>query len=816
MKRFISVISVFLFFLASFAAVLNAQWWARTYGGSYGEWGESIQQTADGGYIVAGYTGSFGDVYADFWVLKLDPDGKVEWEKTYGGRGEDVAYCIRQTADGGYIVAGYTDSFVGANYDLWVLKLDLNGNIEWQKTYKVEGTYNVDIPYAIQQTTDGGYIVAVGTMGYGYGVWILKLSSSGDIEWQKVYGGAKAETAYSIQQTTDSGYIVAGETWPTSSTRNAWVLKLSSDGAIEWQKTYGGIWDDYARFVQQITNNGYIVAGDTYRAGYRDFWVLKLSSDGAIEWQKTYGGLGPDNAYLIQQTADGGYIVAGDTESFGAGYKDFWLLKLSSDGAIEWQKTYGGSDYEYAHSMQQASDGGYIVIGDTHSFGAGRDDILILKLFPDGNIHSSCGFIGSSDAIVTETSVTPVNTSIIPKDTSAIALPTTALPQDSHAIVTTICEVPKYTLTISATSGGTTDPQPNTYTYYEGKEITITATANENYRFKEWTGDVPSGHDKDNPLTITMDGNKSITASFIRQYKLTIAAGIGGTTDPVSGTYTYDSGTQVSIAAIPNTGYRFSGWSGDATGTTNPIAVTMDSNKSIAANFIRQYTLTIATGTGGTTDPVPGTYIYDLGTEVSVKATPNTGYRFDKWTGDITGTTNPITITMDGNKSISAGFTRQYKLTIATGSGGTTDPAPGTYTYDSGAQVSVKAMPNSGYQFSGWSGSVSGTTNPITITMDADKSVTASFTEIPKPPEKKKGGCFIATAAYGSPLDPHVQVLRDFRDKYLMTNKPGQAFVRFYYKYSPPIANFIERHKVLKSCVRILLIPLITVSYLTV
>jgi uncharacterized repeat protein (TIGR02543 family)/uncharacterized delta-60 repeat protein len=814
MKRFLTVI-LFLFISVSF---LNAQW-ARTYGGSEGEWGNCIRQTTDGGYIIAGYTDSFG-AYADFWVLKTNADGLVEWEKRYGGiQGEEVAYSVQQTADGGYIVAGYANSF-GGYYDLWVLKLFPDGSIEWQKLYTAVESDSIDIP-CIQQTADGGYIVTVDNFDTtGYQFWIMKLSSDGTIEWQKGYGKTGWDGVQSIRQTTDGGYIVAGYTSPVWGMPDAWILKLSSNGSIEWQKTYGTkSGRDNAYSIQQTNDGGYIVAGctDSFGAGYEDVWVLKLFPDGSIEWQRSYGGIGPDTAYSIQQTSDDGYIVGGETCSFGVdSYEDFWVLKLSSTGDVEWQKNYGTNWDDYGRCIQQTTDGGYVVVGYAYSFGAGNGDIMVLKLFPNGGIHSSCGFIKNTDAVVAETSVIPASTSIIPQNISVTAKNTTASPQNTTATVNLLCECPKYTLTISATSGGTIDPAPDTYTYYEGKEITIAATADENYRFKEWTGDVPSGHENDNPITITMNSDKSITANFIRQYTLTITTGSGGTTDPVPGTYTYDSGTQVSIVAVPESGYRFSGWSGDASGTTNPITVTMDGNKSISASFIKQYTLTIAAGTGGTTDPIPGTYTYDTGTQVSVKATADTNYRFDKWTGDATGTTNPITITMDGNKSITANFIHQYKLTIATGSGGTTDPAPGTYTYDSSVQVSVKAMPNSGYQFSGWSGSVTGTTNPITITMDADKSITASFSVIPKPEEKKKGGCFIATAAYGSALDPHVQVLRDFRDKYLMTNKIGRKFVDFYYKHSPPIANFISRHKVLKPCVRILLLPLITVSYLTV
>jgi len=227
--------------------------------------------------------------------------------------------------------------------------------------------------------------------------------------------------------------------------------------------------------------------------------------------------------------------------------------------------------------------------------------------------------------------------------------------------------------------------------------------------------------------------------------------------------------------------------------------------------------LSISITTGGTTDPEPGTYTYDSGTEVIIEAIPESGYRFSGWTGDVPSgqeNDNPITITMDSDKSVTANFIRQYTLTISTGTGGTTDPSPESYIYDVGTQVSVRAIANSGYRFSGWSGDASGTTNPITITMDSDKSIAANFSAIPPTEEAgKKGGCFIATAAYNSALHPYVETLRDFRDIYLMPSKLGRVLVDFYYKYSPFVADLIVKHKALKIVVRISLLPLVAFSF---
>jgi uncharacterized repeat protein (TIGR02543 family) len=284
----------------------------------------------------------------------------------------------------------------------------------------------------------------------------------------------------------------------------------------------------------------------------------------------------------------------------------------------------------------------------------------------------------------------------------------------------------------------------------------------------------------------------------------------------------YVQGDSVKLNANANSGYVFKNWSGDvpqSVQNTNPVTIIMDSNKSVTANFTRRYTLAIASGNGGTTNPAPGSYTYDSGTEVQITASPNADYRFSGWTGDAPQghqNDNPIKISMDSNKSITANFIRQYTLTIAAANGGTTEPASGTYKYDSGTQVSVKATASSGFQFSGWSGDASGTTNPITITMDSNKSLTANFKAISQGGDgnsAKKSGCFIATAAYGTAFHPHLNLLRDFRDKYLMTNKLGRSFVDIYYKYSPCLADIISRHEALRVITRTSLMPLVAFSY---
>jgi uncharacterized delta-60 repeat protein len=390
------------------------QEWARTYGGDIAY---SIHQTSDGGYIVAGSTASSADGHSDVWVAKLDVVGNVAWQHAYGqtyGPEEgnldaynDWASSIQQTSDGGYIVAGstaweekpyfYTDSLV--------LKLDQRGNLLWHKVY--EGR-NADWARSVQETLDGGYIVAATTWafeGNGEVAWVLKLDSNGEASWQKTFSGTECRSivcldqAYDIQQTSDGGYVVAGR-----DNEAFWVIKLDDEGNVSWQRRYGEGYGESAHSIRQTSDGGYIVAGvtDSFGAGNYDFWVLKLDGTGQVTWQRSYGGTGDDSALAIRPTSDGGYVVAGYTASFGAGGYDAWVLKLDSNGDISWEKTYGGPATDSASSIKQTLDGGYVVAGYTASFGAGGYDAWVLKLDSNGEIPD-CEIVGDSAAVMQDT-----------------------------------------------------------------------------------------------------------------------------------------------------------------------------------------------------------------------------------------------------------------------------------------------------------------------------------------------------------------------------------------------------------------------------
>jgi hypothetical protein len=419
----ISLLGALLFIFCFICEAKAQTFFANAYGGSGYDYAYSIEQTTDGGYAFCG-PGTFGTGAGgmDFWVVKLDASGGVTWSRTYGGASDDIPNAMQQTSDGGYIVAGRTLSFGAGGYDYWVLKLTSTGVVTWQRTY---GGSKDDMAYSVRQASDGGYFVAGWTLVSGtsnYDYWILKLDSSGNILWQRTYGGSSLDVVYASHATADGGVVVAGgATSFGAGGYDVWILKLDSLGNVSWQQAYGGSADDFVLSIDQTTDGVYISAGRTTSYGVgTDFWVLKLDPSGVIEWQKTYGGSALDWAFAVQQTVDGGYIVGGRTDSFGVG-TDLWILKLDAIGNITWQKTYGGTALDYAYSVGQARDGSLLVGGVTGSFGAGSYDAVVLKLESSCMSGSTCPYMSNTSVVpgtpspsILTTTRSPVTTSISP------------------------------------------------------------------------------------------------------------------------------------------------------------------------------------------------------------------------------------------------------------------------------------------------------------------------------------------------------------------------------------------------------------------
>lgn len=400
-------------------AYADTQAWAKTYGGWADDIPTSIQQTADGGYVIAGETRSFGTGGA--WVLKLDSDGNVQWEKLYVGGG---LFSIQQTSDGGYIGAGFK---IGAGFEQnpWLIKLTSDGNIDWEKMYPTFGLARM-----IRQTIDGGYISIWDTTRMESdqhdSIQVVKTDSGGNIEWQNRYEEDRWTYASSVRQTADRGYIV-GASMNGDETFGMWILKLDSDGNLEWERVYG---KNLGGDLDLTTDGGLVLADPGSNL------VLKLNSNGDIEWEQELSG--NFRLHSVQQTSDGSYALSGT--SFDVPF-DVALVKLDENGKIEWKHAYGGSGHEFQRSMVRTVDDGYVLASSTESFGVRHNDFWILKLDSSGDIPGCAKDIVHDIVIDSNESTTPVrgtSADVVSTTTGAIDSSTTV--KDTAARVGVVCE----------------------------------------------------------------------------------------------------------------------------------------------------------------------------------------------------------------------------------------------------------------------------------------------------------------------------------------------------------------------------------------
>jgi len=345
----------------------------------------AVQSTTDGGYIIAGYTKSFGEGNYDIWLIKTDADGNKIWDKTYGGSDDDSGgpLCVQQTSDDGYIIGGRTKSFGAGKYDVWLIKTDADGTKVWDKTFGGSGE---DGSHSVRQTTDGGYIIAGGTQSFGagdYDIWLIKTDSEGNKMWDKTYGGSNIDWGVCVQSTTDGGYIIVGTTDSFGDIYDfdVWLVKIDTNGNEIWNRTFGGNRIENGLYVRQTADGGYIASGKTssFGAGGDDAWLIKVDANGNEIWNKTYGGSKQESGEIVQQIADGGYVIEGRTNSYGEGNYDTWLVKTDADGNEIWNTTFGGAENDQGTCVQQTTDEGYIIGGFTKSFGEGNYDVLLVK-----------------------------------------------------------------------------------------------------------------------------------------------------------------------------------------------------------------------------------------------------------------------------------------------------------------------------------------------------------------------------------------------------------------------------------------------------
>lgn len=340
----------------------------QTRGGPNGEGPSSLVVTSDGGYAMAGNKND------DFWLAKISASGGNEWIKNYHQRTSAKANSLVQTSDGGYVIAGRA-----AGGDFLLVKIDASGDKEWSETYGGEG---YDAAWSLVVASDGGYAIVGETDSFGLGgrsAWLVKTDEYGNMEWNQTYGGTEWAYAYSLVVASDGGYAITGSTaeiiggtYPSYIyDRDFWLIKTDKFGNIEWTQSYGGPETDVAYSLVETSDGGYAIAGRSHLSsnGTSDFWLVKTDAYGNMLWSQTYGGIDNEIAYSLVETSDGGYAIAGHTESFGAGDKDFWLVKTDGSGNMEWHQTYGGTESDQAYSVVEISDGEYALAGFTESFG---------------------------------------------------------------------------------------------------------------------------------------------------------------------------------------------------------------------------------------------------------------------------------------------------------------------------------------------------------------------------------------------------------------------------------------------------------------
>jgi hypothetical protein len=443
MIKKIKLISIYLIISLFCSARMSSQTiqWENTIGGNDTEWVDFIELSKDQNYILGGYSYSniSGDKnensrgLSDYWFIKIDDtSGNLLWQKTIGGNSIDHLTSAKETTDGGYILGGSSSSGMSGektqnsrgNDDYWVVKLDENRNIIWDKTY---GGTGVDRLTSIIQTTDGGYLIGgssdsdisaekTDNSRGNIDIWIIKIDQSGDIMWQKTFGGSNSDWVQSLIETPDGGYILAGSSHSNISgeksensrgLRDFWVLKIDNSGTIIWQKTIGGNNGDYAKSIIATSDGNYIIGGDSSSniSGEKtektvnnstDVWLLKINDLGQILWQKDIGAESTEAFADIRMTSDNGFILGIMSYSGISGYKteaskgdrDYWTVKLDSTGKFEWDKTVGGDSSDQTQSIVQAKDGGYVTVGwsmsnisgDKTENKSGRQDFWVVKL----------------------------------------------------------------------------------------------------------------------------------------------------------------------------------------------------------------------------------------------------------------------------------------------------------------------------------------------------------------------------------------------------------------------------------------------------
>lgn len=359
--------------------------WSKHYGGYFNEGGYSCLPTDDGGYVAIGSTYSFGSGDHDMYILRLDSLGDTLWSRTVGGSLTEFGRDVQCTSDGGFLAVGSTTSMGAGKEDLYLVKVNAYGDFVWHKTF---GGAQSDEGWSIRRTSDSSFIICgtTNSSGAGYAdLWLLKIDATGSTIWSKTFGGAGGESGYGVRESYD-GYIAVGATGSFGEGYSSiYAVKVAHNGDSLWANAYGGPKSDFGYSVEVAADGNYLLVGATasYGLGYYDAYVISVTPDGLVDWEKTYGGTRDDRGYAICNSADGGYLLTGTTESFGAGGSDMYVLKLNPVGDLEWSSTQGGSQSDYCRSVTNDKRGHYVLAGYSYSYATGGSDLYIITIVGD-------------------------------------------------------------------------------------------------------------------------------------------------------------------------------------------------------------------------------------------------------------------------------------------------------------------------------------------------------------------------------------------------------------------------------------------------
>ncbi|UCD18554.1 MAG: hypothetical protein JSV44_06515 [Candidatus Zixiibacteriota bacterium] len=356
----------------------------KAFGGEKDDFGSAVALSPDGGYVIAGSTRSHGSGMTDVYVIKTDRLGDVLGQTTFGGSNNDFGYGVAATPDGGYVIAGATSSLGAGQSDVYLVRLDRNGDSLWARTY---GGALTDEAWAVAVTADSGFIIAGSTYSFGAGdkdVYVIRTDSDGDTLWTRAFGGVVEDYARSVVTVADGGFVVVGSTYSFGSgDKDMYAIKLNASGDSIWAETYGKVAYERAFGIAPTLDRGFVICGSTHSTGVTggETYLVKIDADGNQQWEKTYGG---QWARKVTQSTDGGFILVGETLTpFNPEVQynlDIYLVKIDSDGELQWKQAFGGDQHEFGYDIVNASDGGFFVAGVTKSYGAGGSDIYFLKV----------------------------------------------------------------------------------------------------------------------------------------------------------------------------------------------------------------------------------------------------------------------------------------------------------------------------------------------------------------------------------------------------------------------------------------------------